>query len=90
MFDLIFDESYQKKEKKFFKKHPELLDRYKKVLNIIRINPSHPSLRLHKLKGHLREYHSVSINLSYRIVINFVIEDEKIIFIDIGGYEVYD
>ena len=90
MFDLIFDESYQKKEKKFFKKHPDLLDRYKKVLNILRVNPSHSSLRLHKLKGHLREYHSVSINLSYRIVINFIIEDEKIIFIDIGGHEVYD
>jgi len=90
MFDLIFDESYLKKEKKFFKKHPDLLERYKKVLNILRVNPSHPSLRLHKLKGHLREYHSVSINISYRIVINFIIEDEKIIFIDIGGHEIYD
>ena len=90
MFDLIFDESYLKKEKKFFKKHPDLLERYKKVLNILRVNPSHPSLRLHKLKGHLKEYHSVSINISYRIVINFIIEDEKIIFIDIGGHEIYD
>ena len=81
MFELIFSDSYLKKEQKFFKKHKELLDRYKKVLHILRVNPNHPSLRLHKLQGNLKEYYSVSINMQYRIVINFVIEDGKIIFI---------
>ena len=89
MFELIFSDSYLKKEQKFFKKHKELLDRYKKVLHILRVNPKHPSLRLHKLQGNLKEYYSISINMQYRVVINFIIEDGKIIFIDIGGHEVY-
>ena len=89
MYDLIFDESYKKKERKFFKKHPELLEKYRKVLHILRVVPSYPALRLHKLQGHLKDYHSISINMSYRVVINFIIENEKIIFIDIGGDEVY-
>ena len=89
MYELILDESYLKKEKKFFKKHPEMIQRYGKILTILRTNPNHPSLRLHKLKGNLSEYHSISLNMSYRIVINFIIKDEKIIFIDIGGHEVY-
>jgi addiction module RelE/StbE family toxin len=89
MFELIFSDSYLKKEQKFFKKHKELLDRYKKVLHILSVNPNHPSLRLHKLQGNLKEYYSVSINMQYRVVINFIIEDGKIIFIDIGGHEVY-
>jgi len=89
MFELIFSDSYLKKEQKFFKKHKELLDRYKKVLHILRVNPNHPSLRLHKLQGNLKEYYSISINMQYRVVINFIIEDGKIIFIDIGEHEVY-
>jgi len=89
VYDLIFDESYKKKERKFFKKHPELLEKYRKVLHILRVDPSYPALRLHKLQGHLKDYHSISINMSYRVVINFIIENDKIIFIDIGGHEVY-
>jgi mRNA-degrading endonuclease YafQ of YafQ-DinJ toxin-antitoxin module len=56
----------------------------------LEINPFHPSLRLHKLQGKLNEYHSVSINLSYRIVIDLVITEAQIIPIDIGAHdEVY-
>jgi len=54
------------------------------------INPNHPSLRLYKLHGKLSELYSVSINISYRICIDFLIEDDKIIPIDVGSHdEVY-
>ncbi len=89
MYELVLDKNYLKKEKKFFKKHPELLDRYKKLLHILRVDPFYPSLRIHKLKGHLQEYHSISINISYRVIVNFIIKENKIIFIDIGGHEIY-
>ena len=89
MYKLILDENYIKKEKKFFKKYPELLDRYKKLLHILRADLFYPSLRIRKLKGYLQEYHSVSINMSYRVIINFIIKENKIIFIDIGGHEIY-
>ncbi len=89
MYELILDENYIKKERKFFKKHPELLDRYKKLLHILRVDPFYRSLRIHKLKGHLQEYHSISINISYRVIVNFIIKENKIIFIDIGGHEIY-
>ena len=89
MYELILDESYRKKERKFFKKHPDLLERYRKILHILRIDATHPSLRLHKLQGTLREYHSVSITLKYRIVLYFVVKDGQIILIDIGGHEIY-
>ncbi len=89
MYELVMDENYLKKEKKFFKKHPELLDRYKKLLHILRADPFYRSLRIHKLKGHLQEYHSISINISYRVIVNFIVKENKIIFIDIGGHEIY-
>ncbi|BCD62651.1 HigB toxin protein [Nitratiruptor sp. YY08-26] len=90
MYTLIFTESYLKKEKRFIKKHPELKERYKKVLTILAADPHYPSLRLHKLQGKLKEYCSVSISMSYRIVIDLVITDKEIILLDIGSHdEVY-
>jgi len=86
-YEIRFTESYTKRAAKFFKKHPELKERYAKTLYLLQDNPFHPSLRLHKLKGSLAEYHSVSIDMSYRITIDFVIEDGVIVPIDIGGHD---
>ena len=81
---------YIKKEKTFVKKHPILKEKYKRVLTLLKANPYHPSLRLHKLQGNLKEYYSVSINLQYRIVLDFIITENEIILVDIGSHgEVY-
>lgn len=90
MAEIIYTESYIKRAKKFIKKHPDLLSQYEKTLKLLEINPKHPSLRLHKLDGKLSELYSVSINISYRICIDFLIENDIIIPIDVGRHdEVY-
>ena len=90
MAEILYTESYLKRAGKFIKKHPDLISLYEKTLNILEINPYHPSLRLHKLQGKLSELYSVSINISYRMTIIFLIKDDKIIPIDLGSHdEVY-
>lgn len=90
MYKLVITESYRKRAKKFFAKHPEILKQYEKILKILCVNPEHPSLRLHKLSGKFTGLSSVSINISYRLIIYFVIRDDKIVPIDIGSHdEVY-
>ncbi|WXT99505.1 MAG: hypothetical protein Ctma_0204 [Catillopecten margaritatus gill symbiont] len=89
-YEFIITNRYLKKLKKFAKKHPEVLPQYAKTVILLEINPRHPSLRLHKLQGRLGDYYSISINMSYRIVINFIIKNNQIISIDIGTHnEVY-
>ena len=89
-YKIIITETYLKKLKKFLKKHPNVLERYSKTVEILEVNPQHPSLRLHKLQGRLGEFHSVSINMEYRVVIDFIIKEGEIIPIDIGAHdEVY-
>ena len=89
-FTIIFTESYVPKARKFFRKHPELLSQYEKCLQLMEINPFHPSLRLHPLRGKLTGIYSISITLSYRLTIEFLIEDKEIIPIQIGTHdEVY-
>jgi len=87
---LIFTESYERRAIKFLKRHPELKGQYGKVLKLLALNPSHPSLRLHKLKGALKDLQSVSINISYRVVLDFIVKKDLIIPIDVGAHdEVY-
>lgn len=90
MYRLVFPESYLKREKTFIKGHPELVERYKKVLRLLELDPFHPSLKLHKLKGRFSDRHAVSITYAYRIVITLVVSEGEIMFIDIGHHdEVY-
>jgi toxin HigB-1 len=85
--EIIYTDSYINRATKFIKKHPELISQYQKTLKLLELNPNHPSLRLHKLHGKLSELYSVSINISYRISIDFLIEDNKIIPVDIGSHD---
>ncbi len=61
---------------------------YRKTLLLLAANPHHPSLRLHALRGRLEGLHSVSINLSYRITLEVLIEGQTLIPIDIGAHDV--
>lgn len=83
-------EEFQRKTLKFFKRHPDAFERYKKTMVLLSENPFHPSLRLHKLQGKKSDYHSVSITMSYRMIIEFMITENEIIPLDIGTHdEVY-
>ena len=86
-YRIIYPESYLKKAKKFLKKHPEILTQYQKTLELLEVNPQHPSLRLHGLQGRLNGLSSVSINMSYRIALEMVIRDDDIILIDVGNHD---
>ena len=83
MYKIIFTASYEERARKFLKKHPDLKNQYEKTLKLMELNPYHPSLRLHKFS----ELFSVSINMQYRISIDFQIEDDEIIPIDVGDHK---
>ncbi|MFB0946133.1 MAG: proteic killer suppression protein [Spirosomataceae bacterium] len=87
MIKIVSTKSYERSLKKFKKQHPEMKEQYLKALSLLEIDPYHPSLRLHKLKGNLQEYYSVSINMQYRIMIAFIIQDDQVILIDIGNHD---
>lgn len=91
MYRILYTEDYNKKARKFLGRHPELKQQYRKCLELLEVDPNHPSLRLHKLKGKLSELRSVSINISYRITLFFTIEKDAIVPVDIGSHdEVYE
>ncbi|MBE8190385.1 MAG: type II toxin-antitoxin system mRNA interferase toxin, RelE/StbE family [Candidatus Thioglobus sp.] len=89
-YQIIATQNYLKRLEKFLKKHPKIAPQYQKTIAILCVNPNYPALRMHKLQGRLQEYYSISINLKYRIVVDFIVQNEQIILIDIGTHnEVY-
>ena len=86
-FKLIYPESYIRRARKFLKKHPEIYSQYRKTLELLALNPYHPLLRLHSLQGRMSGLSSVSINSSYRIVIEFIIEGDEILLVNIGKHD---
>lgn len=88
MYRVVFTDSYTKRAIRFLRKHPELRKQYEKTLKMLEINPFHPALRLHKLAGCLQGVHSVSINISYRITLEFFIEDSTLVPINVGTHDV--
>ena len=87
MYKLIYPETYLKRAAKFLKRHPEIRNQYQKTLELLELNPFHPSLRLHKLQGALAGLSSVSINMSYRIVLQFVIQGNELLLVDVGTHD---
>ena len=86
-FQLVFTDNYMRRALRFLKRHPELQSQYAKTLALLEMNPHHPSLRLHALSGRLQGVHSVSINLSYRITLELLIQDQQIIPLNVGDHD---
>jgi addiction module RelE/StbE family toxin len=85
-WQLIFTEQYNRRAAKFLKRHPNAETQYSKVLELLEINPHHPSLRLHGLSGKLDGLQSISINLKYRIIIEIIITETEIVLINLGDH----
>lgn len=60
-----------------------------KIERSFRLNPFHPSVRLHKLKGKLKGLWSISIDRKYLIIFK-PMEDGVILFISVGVHAIYE
>lgn len=67
------------------KRDQKLVKQVEKQLEIFSTNPKYPSLRLHKLKGELKNLWSVSITKNIRLI--YLLEDDEAYFVDIGTHD---
>ncbi len=83
---LVRDDKYTKIERKFFKNHQNLIEKYGFILKKLSENHEDSSLKLHPLKGQLKGFHAISLTYQYRIILILLIENDKIILTDIGTH----
>jgi mRNA-degrading endonuclease YafQ of YafQ-DinJ toxin-antitoxin module len=86
-WQLIFTEQYTRRAAKFLKRHPDVESQYSKTLELLELNPHHPSLRLHGLSGRLDGLQSISISLKYRVTIEMIITESEIVLINVGDHD---
>ena len=89
-YTLVITKQYEKKQDKWLsRQRPLLREKYYATLEMLALNPFYNSLRLHKLSGELSKLYSVSIDLKNRIIIDLIIENKKIILVNIGDHSIY-
>jgi mRNA-degrading endonuclease YafQ of YafQ-DinJ toxin-antitoxin module len=89
-FTLVTTRHFERRARKFLRKHPDLSSVVKETLTQLRQDPLHPSLRLHGLTGALAGTQAVSVTHSYRLTLILQITEREIVLLDIGAHdEVY-
>ncbi len=85
---MYFSSVFVQKLRGYKKRNKRTFEKIQQALLLFESNPTHPSLRLHKLIGKLDERWSISASGSIRLV--FFRENEKVIFYNAGTHdEVY-
>jgi len=85
MKDIEFSIKLLKKLQIISRKDKQLFDKIKKQLVLFQKDFHHNSLRLHKLKGELRNTWSISIDKKIRLV--YTEDQHSIYFFDIGTHD---
>jgi addiction module RelE/StbE family toxin len=89
MYNLHWDEPFIRKAKKLMKNNPNFEIIFKKRIELLELDPFHPTLKTHKLQGKLKKYYSCSIDYYFRLIFDFL-DNENIQLLDIGSHdEVY-
>ena len=83
MKKITFSPTFQKQLNQLQKKDKKLFEKIKKQFSLFASSPRHPSLRIHKLKGELRDVWSLSITMDFRLLF---VEDTEYYFFDMGTH----
>lgn len=83
--NILYNDLFKEQLNKLSFKIQKITD---KKVEIFKINPLHPSLRIHQLQGKLKELWSISLNNKYRIIFKRI-DNGDIVFISIGKLDIY-
>ncbi|NOS67516.1 MAG: type II toxin-antitoxin system mRNA interferase toxin, RelE/StbE family [Candidatus Peribacteraceae bacterium] len=79
--------------RQFLKQHRGLeqciKDQLVRATVLLKENPLHPSLRLHKLSGKFKGFWSISLSEHYRVIFK-PLEKGDVLFVSIGTHAIYD
>ncbi len=90
MFAIITTQHFLRRVARFLRKHPELRDRFSRVVDDLKADPFAPHLHYHHLSGDMKGLQAISLTYEYRIVLTIMLTEKEIILLDIGSHdEVY-
>ena len=89
-FALITTQNFERRARKFLRKHPDLRPNFRATLEDLSSDPFQSKLKLHPLGGKLIGIHAVSVTYSYRLTLMLRVTEKEIVLLDLGTHdEVY-
>ena len=90
VFTFVTTEYFLRRARKFLRKHPDLRERFARIVDDLKQDPFAPHLAYHHFGGKLKGAQAVSLADSYRVTLTIVIAQKEVILLDIGSHdEVY-
>jgi addiction module RelE/StbE family toxin len=90
---LVWTNTFVRAYKRFSRRHPQLLEKLKGVLEQLSVDPFQPQLRTHKLRGELEGVWACWIERDIRLLFELVTAEdggEEILLLTLGSHdEVY-
>jgi addiction module RelE/StbE family toxin len=87
VFTLDTTEYFLRRAGKFLRKHPDLRERFARVIDDLKRDPFAPHLAYHSHSGKLKDVRAVSVTYEYRILLRVEVSDREILLLDIGSHE---
>jgi mRNA-degrading endonuclease YafQ of YafQ-DinJ toxin-antitoxin module len=89
-FALVTTQHFERRARKFLRKHPDLRPALRDTLDDLSRDPFQPTLKLHPLSGSLAGVQAVSLTYSYRLTLLVKVIEQEVVLLDIGTHdEVY-
>lgn len=89
MLKIHYDIRYKPSFIRQFKKtNKDLQEEILETIELLKHSQNHQKIKVHKLSGKLKEFHSCSVNYRHRIVFMFE-KDVIIILLEVGNHDVY-
>jgi mRNA-degrading endonuclease YafQ of YafQ-DinJ toxin-antitoxin module len=89
-FALVTTRHFERRARKFLRKHPDLRPVLRDTLDQLSEDPFEPRFKLHALSGSLSGIQAVSLTHSFRLTLILKVTEEEILLLDIGTHdEVY-
>lgn len=87
MYQIQSTDTFLRNARKFFKKHPDLESRFKKIVHILENDPNHPSLKMHTLSGKFKGLYAIRLTYVYRITLILFVKEKEVVLQDIGSHD---
>ncbi len=87
MYTIVTPDQFLRYARKFFRKHPDLMARFARVIQDLQVDPSNAQLGLHPLSGKLKGLFAISLTYSYRITLTLMVSEKEIVLLDIGSHD---
>jgi len=89
-FALITTQHFERRARKFLRKHPDLRQALRDTLDDLSRDPFQAKLKLHPLSGNLAGVQAVSLTYTYRLTLLVRVTEQEVVLLDIGAHdEVY-